>query len=114
MDNGEEKDTTLGRASGVLYARSQRQHVTRAQRVLLLARADGYFTFEHVDRDRPIGAMRGECSAWSNRNDRQPERSFLHQGAGAPTVPGEERTIDQPLVLDQMMDADIAAKLPLQ
>jgi hypothetical protein len=75
-----------------------------------LERGDGYFTFKDVDRDRPIGAVCGKCSARANGNHREPERSFLDQRPGAPSMPGEKRRVNQALILGQMMDSDIAAK----
>ena len=110
MDNGEKEDATELRTSGVLQAGAQGQDVARAQRILLLERADSDFAFEHVDRDRPIGAMCGECSARPNRDHGEPKRPFLDQGPGTPAMPHEKCRVDESLILMQMMDANIAQR----
>ena len=92
MDNRQKENATERRTTGVLQAGAQGHYVVRTQRILLLERSDGDFTLEHVDRDRPVGAMCGECSARANGDDRESKRSFLHQRTGTAAMPAASCT----------------------
>jgi hypothetical protein len=114
MDDREEEAAPKGRTRRVHNAGGQHKHIVRAEGILLVEHADGYFTFKDVDGDWSAGAVCWEFSARANGHDSEPKWSFLNQRPGAPSMPGEKRRVNQALLLGQMMDSDIAVKRPAQ
>lgn len=108
VHDGEEKNATSPGSCGVFDIRGKDEHVSGTERVLVAGSGECYFSFDDLDRDRPVSPVSWQISTRRDAQDREPERAFLDESACAAPVSGDEIAVNDPLIPGQVVDQHVA------
>lgn len=84
--------------------RGKDEHASGTERVLVAGSGECYFSFDDLDRDRPVSTVNWQISTSRDAHDREPERAFLDESACAAPVSGDEIAVNDPLIPGQVVD----------
>ena len=92
----------------MLHASGENKNVALYEAVFTFDRAKHNLAVGNMDRDRLVGAVRGQVAARRERHQNETQWPFLHQRARRPAACRQQLTIDYELILRQMMNKDLA------
>jgi hypothetical protein len=98
----------------MLYVGRHDEYVAGPRNILATERGKDDLPLDDVHADRTSGAVNFHGAARRNGDDRNPQHSLLHEGARTSSVASEERPVDHPLILFQMVDEYVTLKSALQ
>jgi len=96
------------RPRGVHDACAKHDDIANRQRVFPAAGAEHDVALDDVNADRCVGIVGRHVAGRGEGEQRETQRSFLHQSARGAPVLGEERRVDRLLIAREVMNEDIA------
>ncbi|HZI28008.1 MAG TPA: hypothetical protein VFD64_07610 [Gemmatimonadaceae bacterium] len=88
----------------MFYIRSHNEYVAGPRNILAAERGEDDLALDDMHADWSSGAVSFHVAARRDGDDRNPQYSLLDQGARTTSVASEERPVDHPLILFQMVD----------
>jgi hypothetical protein len=98
----------------VLHVGCHNEYIASPRNVLATKRGKNNLTLDDLHADWSSGVVSFHGAARCDGDDRNPQGPLLDEGAGSPSVPSEERPINHPLILFQMMDEYVTLESAFQ
>jgi hypothetical protein len=88
----------------MFHIRRHNEYIARPRKILALERGEDDLTLDDVHTDWSGSAVRFHFAARRDGDDRNPQQPLLDEGARATSVSSEQRPVNHPLILFQMVD----------